>query len=59
MDIDLGPAGVAEILDVPASWRMVGYLWVGYPASEDDVPEFEREGWERRRAVEPLRRRLG
>lgn len=50
------PVRVAEILDVPATWMLVGYLCLGYPATQENVPELEREGWERRRAVEPLRR---
>lgn len=49
MDTDLGPGGVAETLDVPESWRLVCYLCVGYPVSEDDVPELKREGWKWRR----------
>jgi 5,6-dimethylbenzimidazole synthase len=45
----LDPAAVRAILDVPAAWRLIGYLCLGYPAAEDDVPRLEREGWERRR----------
>jgi 5,6-dimethylbenzimidazole synthase len=44
----LDPVAVASILDVPASWRFVGYLCLGYPQGEDDVPELERRGWEQR-----------
>jgi 5,6-dimethylbenzimidazole synthase len=45
----LDPAAVREILDVPRSWRLIGYFCLGYPAVEDDIPELEREGWELRR----------
>ena len=44
----LDPVAVASILDVPASWRFVGYLCLGYPQGEDDVPELQRRGWEQR-----------
>src|SRR5262245_1172664 len=45
----LDPVRVAEILDVPSAWHFVGYLCLGYPQTESDTPELEREGWERRR----------
>lgn len=45
----LDPAVVAAALDVPANWRLIGYFCIGYPDQEDDRPELEREGWERRR----------
>ncbi|MES2913728.1 MAG: 5,6-dimethylbenzimidazole synthase [Pseudomonadota bacterium] len=35
-------------LDVPASWRFIGYLCIGWPEEEDTVPELERAGWETR-----------
>jgi 5,6-dimethylbenzimidazole synthase len=47
----LDPAAVREILDVPASWRLIGYFCLGYPAAADPMPELEREGWEARRPV--------
>ena len=47
----LDPARIAQILDVPVNWRFVGYFCIGYPADEDDRPELERVGWERRRAA--------
>jgi len=47
----LEPARINEILGVPAAWRLIGYLCLGYPASADDVPALERAGWERRQAV--------
>jgi 5,6-dimethylbenzimidazole synthase len=46
----LDPARIAAILDVPAAWTFIGYLCVGYPSEENDVPVLEREGWQKRRA---------
>ena len=45
----LDPARITAILEVPAGWTFIGYLCLGYPSVEDDVPELERQGWERRR----------
>jgi len=45
----LDPARVAAILEVPPAWRFIGYLCLGYPQGEDDVPALERAGWEERR----------
>lgn len=53
----LDPAAVSTVLDVPADWRLVGYLCLGYPAAADDRPELERLGWERRANALPLLRR--
>jgi 5,6-dimethylbenzimidazole synthase len=47
----LDPEAVRAIVDVPNSWRLIGYFCLGYPAAEDDLPELEREGWEVRRPV--------
>jgi 5,6-dimethylbenzimidazole synthase len=47
----LDPAAVSQILDVPASWRLIGYFCLGYPEMADDMPELEREGWEARRSA--------
>jgi 5,6-dimethylbenzimidazole synthase len=46
----LNPARIREILDVPASWTLIGYLCLGYPQAEFDRPELERADWEVRRA---------
>jgi 5,6-dimethylbenzimidazole synthase len=46
---------VMRVLDVPAGWRLIGYLCLGYPEVELDVPELEREGWERRGSFENTR----
>jgi 5,6-dimethylbenzimidazole synthase len=45
----LDPARMNKILDVPASWRFIGYFCVGYPQAESDRPELEAAGWEQRR----------
>jgi 5,6-dimethylbenzimidazole synthase len=45
----LDPARMAEILDVPLSWRLIGHLCLGYPETEAEGPELERAGWEFRR----------
>ena len=44
----IDPAIVMATLDLPASWKLVGYFCLGYPASECDTPELERQGWESR-----------
>lgn len=48
----LDPREVGEVLDVPAEWKLVGYLCLGYPEVEDQNPSLERAGWERRRSEE-------
>lgn len=44
----LDPAAAATALDVPTHWAFIGYLCLGYPATAEDRPELEREGWEYR-----------
>jgi len=44
------PVCMNDILDVPHSWRFIGYFCLGYPQAESDLPELERAGWERRRS---------
>ncbi len=44
----LDPAGLRDLLDVPAAWAFVGYLCVGWPQEEHSTPELERAGWQRR-----------
>jgi len=51
----LDPEEVRRILDVPAEWRLIGYLCVGYPETEDDIPELEQQGWEKRQGFEDVR----
>ncbi|HUC62122.1 MAG TPA: 5,6-dimethylbenzimidazole synthase [Alphaproteobacteria bacterium] len=45
----LEPARVLDILELPRDWRFLGYLCIGYPEAEDNVPALERAGWEQRR----------
>jgi 5,6-dimethylbenzimidazole synthase len=45
----LDPVAVAQELDVPPSWRLIGYFCLGYPEEELTTPELERAAWERRR----------
>jgi 5,6-dimethylbenzimidazole synthase len=52
----LDPERVRASLDVPAEWRLIGYLCLGYPAAPSDTPELERAGWEQRRPATRLRR---
>ncbi len=44
----LDPAEVNRILEVPAEWKLIAYLCVGYPQEEHMEPELERHGWETR-----------
>ena len=54
----LEPEIVKGALDVPADWKLVAYLCVGYPVEAHDAPELQRAGWESRdeRAVTVYRR---
>jgi len=45
------PTRVRAILDVPSHWVFIGYFCLGYPEHEDDRPELERAGWEKRQPV--------
>ena len=42
----LEPETVRATLDVPAEWRFVAYLCVGYPSDASATPELKRLGWE-------------
>jgi len=48
----LDPVNVNRILDIPDTWRFIGYFCLGYPQTESDNPELERAGWERRQCAE-------
>ena len=44
------PDAVEAALHVPPSWKLVGYLCIGFPETEEDeVPELEQADWEHRR----------
>lgn len=53
----LDPAAVAEILDVPPQWKFIGYFCLGYPQTDDAIPELEQAGWEQRRPASVILRR--
>jgi 5,6-dimethylbenzimidazole synthase len=53
----LDPDRLRRDLDVPADWRFIGYLCVGWPEEEDTVPELQRAGWESRAPDLHLERR--
>jgi 5,6-dimethylbenzimidazole synthase len=44
----LDPKAIAQLLDVPAEWKFIGYFCLGYPELDDTVPELEQAGWEKR-----------
>jgi 5,6-dimethylbenzimidazole synthase len=50
----LDPVHVAQSLDVPQAWKLIGYFCLGYPQQQDDTPELERRGWERRHGEQPI-----
>ena len=44
----LDPDDVQKALDVPAAWRLIAYLCVGWPLEQHADPELERFGWQAR-----------
>jgi len=42
----LDPAEIAAITRAPPEWKLIGYLCLGYPEEEHEVPELVRAGWE-------------
>jgi len=44
----LNPQRIGAILEVPPSWRLMGYFCLGYPLAESDRPELETAKWEQR-----------
>jgi 5,6-dimethylbenzimidazole synthase len=45
----LDPNEMTAILNVPVEWKFIGYFCLGYPQTDDTVPELEQAGWEQRR----------
>jgi len=50
----LDPTALTAALDVPAGWRFIGYLCVGYPCEEHLDPELVRHGWQDRLAPDRI-----
>jgi 5,6-dimethylbenzimidazole synthase len=48
----LTPAKIKKLLEVPESWRFLGYFCLGYPQTDSATPELQRAGWETRRSFE-------
>ena len=44
----LDPLDITKALDVPAEWKLIAYLCVGYPIEEHADPELVRHGWQDR-----------
>lgn len=44
----IDPHGINALLDVPADWRFVALLCLGYPEQETQVPELVKLGWQDR-----------
>ncbi|MEQ1697531.1 MAG: 5,6-dimethylbenzimidazole synthase [Hyphomicrobiaceae bacterium] len=44
----LETAELNRLLDVPADWRFIGYILMGYPEEEHEDPELVRHGWQAR-----------
>jgi 5,6-dimethylbenzimidazole synthase len=47
----LDPAAAARSLDVPAEWRLVAYLCLGWPVEDRAEPELQQRGWQTRQAA--------
>ncbi|HPD93364.1 MAG: 5,6-dimethylbenzimidazole synthase [Rhodobacter sp.] len=44
----LDPDRLARDLGIDDGWRLVAYLCIGWPEAQENTPELERMGWERR-----------
>ncbi|MFU8862715.1 MAG: 5,6-dimethylbenzimidazole synthase [Rhodobacterales bacterium] len=44
----LDPEQLSRDLAVPADWRLVAYLCIGWPETDSETPELELQGWETR-----------
>lgn len=52
----LDPVEVGKIVAVPAAWKFIAYLCLGYPEEQHLDPELQRHGWEEYRQPEVLMR---
>jgi len=50
----LDPEELRGPLALPADWQWVAYLCMGWPEQEQDHPELETVGWERRRPLDEV-----
>jgi 5,6-dimethylbenzimidazole synthase len=48
----LNPEKIKKLLEVPETWRLLGYFCLGYPQSDSDTPELQRAAWEKRQLPE-------
>jgi 5,6-dimethylbenzimidazole synthase len=48
----LDPVAVAQALEVPVEWPLIGYFCLGYPEEEALEPELARSGWAQRASPE-------
>lgn len=53
----LDPDAVLACLDMPPGHALIAYLCLGFPTSQDEMPELQRLGWEQRRKISELVRR--
>ncbi|MBY0284953.1 MAG: 5,6-dimethylbenzimidazole synthase [Sphingomonas sp.] len=49
------PAGMNALLNVPADWRFIALLCLGYPERPSETPELVRHGWQDRLAADTIR----
>jgi 5,6-dimethylbenzimidazole synthase len=47
----LDPERLVADLGVPASYKLIAYLCVGFPEEEHEIPELERADWQERTAL--------
>jgi 5,6-dimethylbenzimidazole synthase len=47
----LDPRAVTGSLALPASWKLIAYLCIGWPDEEHLDPELERHAWQRRTEI--------
>jgi len=50
----LDPIRLTHDLGLSEDWTLVGYLCVGWPEEDNDTPELERYGWEKRTSVDDM-----
>lgn len=50
----LDPLAIKELLRIPPAAHLVAYLCLGYVEGFAEVPDLERDGWEKRAELAPL-----